>query len=217
VKIISVNVGKPRENPWKGLAATYIDKQPVEGPVRVTSPGPKGDGSVGLAGDKVGDVEHHGGTDQAVYVYGAEDYTHFGTRVGREFGVGAFGENLTTTGYDVNSALIGERWAGPGGLVLQVTGARVPCGTFRGWIAERGWLKTFAREARPGPYMRVVEPGYVEAGAELEVVHRPDHGVTTAMFFRVAMGDRDLVEKVAEAAEDLPEGSLEWLRERANG
>jgi MOSC domain-containing protein YiiM len=211
VKIISVNVGKPRDNPWKGLAATYIDKQPVEGPVRVTSPGPKGDGSVGLAGDKVGDVQNHGGTNQAVYVYGSEDYAHFNGLVGRDFGPGAFGENLTTTGYDVNAALIGERWAGPGGLVLQVTGARIPCGTFRGWIAERGWLKTFTREARPGPYMRVVEPGFVEAGAELEVVHRPDHGVTAAMFFRAAMGDKDLVPVVMEAPE-LPPGEREWLR-----
>jgi MOSC domain-containing protein YiiM len=213
VKILSVNIGRPRENPWKGLTATYIDKRPVEGPVRVTSPGPKGDGSVGLEGDAVGDVEHHGGTDQAVYVYGSEDYGHFNALVGRDFGPGAFGENLTTTGYDVNAALIGERWAGPGGLVLQVTGARVPCGTFRGWIDERGWLKTFTREARPGPYLRVVEPGQVEAGAELEVVHRPDHGVTAAMFFRAAMGERDLVEQVA-AVKDLPPGSGDWLRSR---
>jgi len=211
VKILSVNIGRPRENPWKGLAATYIDKRPVDGPVQVTSPGPKGEGTVGLAGDRVGDVQHHGGRDQAVYVYGSEDYAHFGALTGREFAPGAFGENLTTSGYDVNEALIGERWAGPGGLVLQVTGARIPCGTFRGWIDERGWLKTFTREARPGPYMRVVELGHVEAGAELEVVHRPDHGVTAAMFFRAAMGERDLIEEVASVP-DLPPAEAAWLR-----
>ncbi|NUQ87686.1 MAG: MOSC domain-containing protein [Glycomyces artemisiae] len=211
MKILSVNIGRPRENPWKGLAATYIDKRPVAGPVQVTSPGPKGEGTVGLAGDRVGDVQHHGGRDQAVYVYGSEDYAHFGALTGREFVPGAFGENLTTSGYDVNAALIGERWAGPCGLVLQVTGARIPCGTFRGWIDERGWLKTFTREARPGPYMRVVEPGHVEAGAELEVVHRPDHGVTAAMFFRAAMGERDLIEEVASVP-DLPPAEAAWLR-----
>ncbi|GAA2291592.1 MOSC domain-containing protein [Glycomyces scopariae] len=213
MKIVSVNVGRPRENPWKGLAATYIDKRPVAGPVAVTAPGPKGDGSVGLAGDRVGDVRNHGGTDQAVYAFASEDYAHFGALVGRGFGPGAFGENLTLAGYDVNAALIGERWAGPGGLVLQVTGARIPCGTFRGWIDERGWLKTFTREARPGPYLRVVEPGRVEAGADLEVVHRPAHGVTTAMFFRAAMGERDLVEEVASVP-DLAPGDAEWLRGR---
>jgi MOSC domain-containing protein YiiM len=216
VKILSVNVGRPRENPWKNLPKTYIDKRPVERPVRVTSPGPKGDGSVGLSGDRVGDVQHHGGTDQAVYVYGEEDYGHFNALTGRDFGPGAFGENLTTTGYDVNEARIGERWAGPGGLVLQVTGARIPCGTFRGWIAERGWLKTFTREARPGPYLRVVEPGHVEAGAELEVVHRPDHDVTAALFFRAAMGETELIPKVLEAPELAP-GEADFLRRRYDG
>ncbi|GAA1675280.1 MOSC domain-containing protein [Glycomyces endophyticus] len=213
MEILSVNVGRPRPNPWKGLAATYIDKRPVAGPVAVAPPGPKGDGSVGLAGDRVGDVQHHGGPDQAVYAFASEDYAHFGALVGREFAPGAFGENLTVRGYDVNAALIGERWAGPGGLVLQVTGARIPCGTFRGWIDERGWLKTFTREARPGPYLRVVEPGHVEAGAALEVVHRPDHGVTAAMFFRAGMGERDLVEEVASIP-DLAPGDAEWLRGR---
>ncbi len=133
--------------------------------------------------------------------------------VGREFGAGAFGENLTTTGYDVNAALIGERWAGPGGLVLQVTGARVPCGTFRGWIDERGWLKTFTREARPGPYLRVVEPGQVEAGAEMEVVHRPDHDVTVALFFRAAMGERELIRRILEVPE-VPQNEKDWLSGR---
>ncbi|WP_307814439.1 MOSC domain-containing protein [Glycomyces sp. YM15] len=210
MKILSVNVGRPRENPWKGLAATYIEKLPVEGPVRVTSPGPKGDGSVGLEGDRVGDVQSHGGTDQAVYVYGTEDYGHFNQLTGREFGAGAFGENLTTTGYDVNAALIGERWAGPGGLVLEVTSARIPCGTFRGWIAERGWLKTFTKEARPGPYLRVNEPGYVEAGAELEVVHRPDHEITVSMLFRAAMGERELIPRILEVPE-VSQSEKDWL------
>jgi len=217
VKILSVNVGVPRDNPWKpGTEFTGIDKRPVAGPVRVTSPGPKGDGSVGLEGDRVGDVDHHGGTDQALYVYGSADYAHFNQLIGRDFGPGAFGENLTVEGYDVNDARIGERWAGPGGLVIQVTGARVPCGTFRGWIDERGWLKTFTREARPGPYMRVVEPGHVEQGTELEVVHRPKHDVTVAMFFKAAMGERDLIPKILETA-DLPAGEADFLRQRYNG
>ena len=217
MKIVSVNVGRPRENPWKSDPdATYIDKRPVAGPVAVTSPGPKGDGSVGLEGDRVGDVEHHGGTDQAVYAYAGEDYAYFNALVGRDFGPGAFGENLTVTGHDLNDARIGERWAGPGGLVLQITGARIPCGTFRGWIDERGWLKTFTREARPGPYLRVVAPGHVEQGAELDVVHRPDHDVTVAMFFKAAMGAHELIPRVLEAPE-LPPGEADFLRRRYDG
>ncbi|THV31448.1 MOSC domain-containing protein [Glycomyces paridis] len=214
MKILSVNVGRPRDNPWKkDPDATYIDKRPVDGPVAVTAPGPKGDGSVGLAGDRVGDVAHHGGTDQAVYAYSTEDYAHFAALTGREFGPGAFGENLTTAGHDLSAALIGERWAGPGGLVLEVTSARIPCGTFRGWIAERGWLKTFTREARPGPYLRVVEPGEVEAGTEFAVVHRPDHGATVSLLFRASMGERELIPALLEVP-DLSEGEKAYLRAR---
>src|SRR6478672_10785589 len=105
--VLSVNVGKARPNPWKGIASTGIDKRPVEGPVAVTAPGPKGTGAVGLAGDRAYDVKHHGGADQAVYAYAREDLDGWERELGREFGAGSFGENLTTTGIDVNSALIG--------------------------------------------------------------------------------------------------------------
>ncbi|SDE51172.1 MOSC domain-containing protein YiiM [Glycomyces harbinensis] len=209
-----MNVGRPRPNLWKpGTEFTGIDKRPVAGPVRVAPPGPKGTGAVGLEGDRAGDVDHHGGDDQAVYAYAGEDYAHFNALTGREFGPGAFGENLTTAGYDVNAARIGERWAGPGGLVLQVTCARTPCGTFRGWIEERGWLKTFTREARPGPYLRVVEPGHVEQDTELEVVHRPDLDLTVAMYFRAMMGERDLIPRLLESP-DIPPSEIGYLRGR---
>jgi MOSC domain-containing protein YiiM len=62
MKLLSVNVGRPRLNPWKGLSATGIGKRPVDGPVAVTAPPPKGTGIVGLVGDRVYDVKHHGGT-----------------------------------------------------------------------------------------------------------------------------------------------------------
>ena len=73
MRLLSVNVGRPRPNPWKGLSATGIDKRPVDGPVAVNAPGPKGTGMVGLAGDRVYDVKHHGGSDHAVYAYARED------------------------------------------------------------------------------------------------------------------------------------------------
>jgi MOSC domain-containing protein YiiM len=65
VKLLSANVGRPRPNPWKGLSATGIDKRPVDGPVAVIAPGTKGTGAVGLVGDRVYDVKHHCGSDQA--------------------------------------------------------------------------------------------------------------------------------------------------------
>ncbi|GAB3646674.1 MOSC domain-containing protein [Glycomyces tarimensis] len=216
MNILSVNVGRPRPNPWKrDTEFTGIDKRPVEGPVAVTAPGPKGDGSVGLAGDRAGDQQHHGGPTQAVYAYSREDYNHFETLLGRELHAGAFGENLTTAGHDLSEARIGERWRSAGGLVLEVTCPRIPCGTFRGWIGERGWLKTFSREARPGAYLSVVAPGAIAQGDELEVVDRPDHDVTIGMFFRALMGERDLIPKVLEAPALAPSEAAQ-LRARYN-
>lgn len=110
MRLLSVNVGKPLPNPWKPVALTGIDKQPVSGPVLVTAPGPKGTGAVGLVGDRVYDVAHHGGSDQAVYAYAREDPDSWEAELGRPLRNGVFGENLTTEGMDVNGALVSERW-----------------------------------------------------------------------------------------------------------
>src|SRR5439155_10585492 len=139
--VLSVNVGRARTNPWKDVGTTAIDKRPVEGPVAVTVPGPKGTGEVGIAGDRVHDVNHHGGPDQAVYAYAREDLDEWAAQLGRELPGGVFGENLTTSGLDVNGALIGERWRIGADVVLEVAVPRIPCGTFQGWMAEAGWIK----------------------------------------------------------------------------
>jgi MOSC domain-containing protein YiiM len=150
MKLLSVNIGRPRPNPWKGLGSTGIDKRPVDGPVAVSAPGPKGTGEVGLRGDRVYDVKHHGGVDQAVYAYAREDLDGWEAELGRPLPNGVFGENLTTAGLDVNGALIGERWRIGSEVVLEVSCARIPCGTFQGWLERDGWIRRFTRAARPG-------------------------------------------------------------------
>lgn len=196
MKVLSVNVGRPRPNPWKRLPLTGIDKQPVDGPVAVTAPGPKGTGAVGLAGDRVYDVRHHGGDDQAVYAYASEDLRYWEGELGRALPHGSFGENLTTEGIDVNSALIGERWR-IGSAVLEVSCPRIPCATFAGWLDRAGWLREFTRAARPGPYFRVVEPGELTAGDPITVVERPDHEVTVALAFRAMTLEKELLPLLA--------------------
>ncbi len=191
MRVLSVNVGRPRPNPWKRLPLTGIDKHPVDGPVAVSAPGPKGTGAVGLAGDRVYDVKHHGGDDQAVYAYATEDLRYWEGELGRPLGNGSFGENLTTEGLDVNAALIGERWR-IGSAVLEVSCPRIPCATFAGWLDRKGWMKEFLRAARPGPYFRVVEPGEITAGDPIAVVGRPDHEVTVALAFRALTLEKEL-------------------------
>ncbi|MDH6135382.1 MOSC domain-containing protein YiiM [Kitasatospora sp. MAA4] len=213
MKLLSVNVGRPRPNPWKGAAETGIDKRPVDGPVAVSEPGPRGTGAVGLAGDRVYDLRNHGGSDQAVYAYAREDLDRWEPELGRRLASGSFGENLTTLGVDVNGALIGERWRIGTTVVLEVSCPRIPCGTFQGWLERAGWIKRFTQAALPGAYLRVIEPGDIRAGDPVEIVHRPDHDVTVALSFRALTLEPDLLPRLL-AADALPEEAKATVRRR---
>jgi MOSC domain-containing protein YiiM len=213
MRVISVNVGRPRPNPWKEMRLTGIDKQPVEGPVMVRPARAKGLGMVGLAGDKVFDVRNHGGPDMAVYAYAREDLDDWATQLGRPLSNGMFGENLTTEGADPSGALIGERWRIGADLVLEVTSPRIPCGTFQGWLEQAGWIKRFTLAARPGAYFRVIESGEVQAGDQIAVVSRPDHDVTVSMSFRALTIEPDLLPRLL-AADALPRELKDLARRR---
>ena len=211
--VLSVNLARVRPNPDKrGVALTGIDKVRASERVLVRAPGTKRDGlGSGLVGDTIGDHRHHGGDTQAVYAYAREDLDHWESVLGRTLPCGVFGENLTTTGLDVNGAVIGERWRIGDELELAVTVPRIPCGTFRAWIAQRGWLQTFTRAAIPGTYLSVVSPGQVRAGDPITVVHRPAHGVTVAQVFRALTLEPELLPSIL-AADELEEEAKERAR-----
>jgi MOSC domain-containing protein YiiM len=216
-RIESVNLGHRQPNPHKrstSARSTGIGKQPTPGPVLVRDPGPKTTGlGSGLVGDYIGDGKHHGGNGQAVYAYQREDLDTWQERLGRELPNGFFGENLTTSGIDVNEARIGERWR-LGERELEVTSPRTPCNTFRGWMGEKGWVKRFAADARPGTYLKVITPGEIRAGDEIEVVARPDHEVSIALVFRATTTDRELLPSLLAAEDYLEPETLELVRRR---
>jgi len=157
------------------VGVTAIDKRPVDGPVPVRR--------LGLRGDVQASRAHHGGVDKAVYAYADEDAAHFAALLGRDVAPGSFGENLRTAGLDVTGAVIGERWAVGERLVLEVTMPRTPCATFARRLGERGWVRRFQQEGRPGAYLKVVTTGDVTGGDELRVLSRPGHGVTVGECF----------------------------------
>src|SRR5215472_5036146 len=176
-RVISVNVGRGKDADWAGrMGRTAIDKRPVAGQAKV--------GRLGLGGD-----------EQAVYAYAREDLDWWVEQLGRELTNGMFGENITTAGVDVTGALIGEVWQ-LGTATVQVTGPRIPCVVFAGWMDERHWVKRFADARRPGAYLRVLREGAVAAGDPVEVLSRPDERVTIAESMSAYYGDAELMSRL---------------------
>jgi MOSC domain-containing protein YiiM len=198
-RLLSLNVGRAEPNPAKKVGVTGIGKTPVDSAV-LRAPGPKHGGlGSGLQGDFIGDVRHHGGDQQAVYAFAREELDLWEERLGRPLPNGLFGENLTTTGLDVDGALLGERWAVGDEVVLEVCGPRIPCSTFQARMGEKGWVRRFTEVGRTGAYLSVVQAGTVRSGDRVEVVSRPDHDVDVVVSFRAVTRDLDAARRVLDA------------------
>lgn len=156
--LLSINRGKAEPIPGKS-ALTGIFKRPVTGPVQIDQQG--------LMDDAILDRRHHGGIDQAVYIYFADDYDWWSRELGQTLPPGLFGENLTIAGVEGCSVAVGDRFA-IDGVVLEVTSHRTPCGVFAARMGDKGWVRRFHRAGRPGAYCRVTVPGALSAGAAVD-------------------------------------------------
>lgn len=175
---------------------TGIDKRPVSGRVAVHG--------LGLEGDVQVNRRHHGGEGQAVYAYAQEDAAHWEGELERELPAGRFGENLRTTGLDLRNAVLGERWQ-IGTALLEVTAWRTPCATFARFWDVPDLVRRFSAHGATGAYLRgVLETGEVGAGDAVEVVTRPEHGVTVETGFRIAMTQKHRLPELAPALAYLP-------------
>ncbi len=203
-EIVSVNVGQPRRiGERKGEPVlSAIGKHPVTGPVRVEG--------INLAGDGQADRNVHGGRDQAVYAYAAEDAAWWAGELGREIPAGMFGENLTTRGIDWSGALIGEQWRF-GSVVLEITSARIPCHKLGRVFGDPLMVKRFGEAARPGAYFRILVEGTLQTGDAIECVRIPDeHGVTVRDVAHAMLFDKSALPALA-AAPQLHHELLEWI------
>ncbi|MEK8109674.1 MOSC domain-containing protein [Micromonospora sp. M12] len=203
-RVAAVNLGIVTEAEWAGDASgrSGIDKRSVDGPVSLLTGG--------VAGDFIGERAHHGGPDQAVYVYAEEDAAWWATELGRDIRPGGFGENLTTYAVDVTGAVVGEQWQ-VGSALLQVTKPRTPCTTFAGFWGVPDLIKRFT--VRPCRATCGCCGREVGAGDPIEVVDRPAHGVTIGEVFRATSLEPELLPRLLDA-EDLPESILEKARRR---
>lgn len=204
-RLLSVSVGRPQlvdsGRRTASTVPTAIWKQPVAGRVAVRG--------VNLDGDDQADRSVHGGPDKAVYAYAAEEVGQWQVELGRELDPAAFGQNLTTEGIDVSSAVIGERWQ-VGTTLLEVAQPRQPCFKLAIRMGDPRFVRRFAEASRPGAYLRIIEPGELGAGDAVEVIHRPDHGVTSRLVFDALMRNPALIPQALRAPE-LPVALREWM------
>jgi len=197
-RLLSINVGRPREFEFQGkLATSSIWKAPVGGPVRARG--------VNLEGDDQADREVHGGPAKAVYSYAIEDIRWWEEELGRTLELSAFGENLTTSGIDVSGAVIGERWE-IGTALLEVSEPRAPCWKLGVKMEDDAFPRKFTKAQRPGAYLRIVREGVLAAGDAIRVIDRPGHGIRASDVFRIYTHER----KNARLLLDVPELSKDW-------
>lgn len=174
--IASINLGKPtRLSGPSFTGATGICKAPVAGSVRVDT--------LGLSGDAVLNGRHHGGPDQAVYLYRQEDYAWWSARLERDIAPGTFGENLTVAGLPGPDLAIGTRLSFDE-VTLEVTAPRIPCNTLAQRMNDPKFAKAFMKAERPGFYCRVLAPGMLTAGERCTLRADAASAVTVLTLFR---------------------------------
>jgi len=174
--VMSVNLGEKRIQQRKErVETTGIFKFPTANSVKVTK--------LGLEGDVIVSKKHHGGPDQAIYVYGLADYEWWSGELGKEISPGTFGENLTISELESAQFNVGD-YIHTGDVTLQVSAPRIPCGTFAARMDDPQWVKRFRYAERPGLYCRVLKEGFVQAGDAVSVERFSGETVSILDMFR---------------------------------
>jgi len=203
MKILSINVGRPREVTWRGATVTTgIFKAPVAGRVVMRT--------LNLDGDGQADLSVHGGPAKAVYAYPSEHYAFWRSELpGADLAWGAFGENLTVEGLLEDAVHVGDRFR-MGAAEVVVTQPRLPCHKLGVRFGRQDIVDRFLASGRTGFYLGVIREGAVGAGDAIEWAGRDPHRVAVADVARLrvdvdaADGALDLLRRVVQV-EALPE------------
>ena len=217
MKLVSVNVGLPREVIWHGRPViTGIFKQPVTGPVALRK--------LNLDGDRQADLTVHGGEHKAVYCYPLAHYDYWkGELPGRDLPMGMFGENFTIDFSPESNAVehsvhLGDTFS-VGSAEVVVTQPRLPCYKLGVRFQSDEMVKRFLASGRTGFYVAVIREGEVGSGDELKVIARDLNGVPVSEITRLYIAKRysgDDANSVQQALQvtALPDSWRDYLRER---
>jgi MOSC domain-containing protein YiiM len=200
MKIISVNIGLPREVSWQGKTVTTgIFKEPIKGSVVLRT--------LNLDGDKQADLSVHGGVSKAVYAYPVQHYEFWKSELpNMQLPYGMFGENFTIAGLLEETVHIGDRFR-LGAAEVMVTEPRMPCYKLGLKFGRADMVKRFLASRRTGFYFAVLQEGELKAGDTIEPLSRDGNGITVADITRLYAFERDdlkLLRRVVQV-EALPE------------
>jgi MOSC domain-containing protein YiiM len=161
VRVISINVGRPRLIRWQGQTySTGIFKQPIAGRVMLRR--------TNLDGDRQADLSAHGGPDKAVYGYPSEHYPYWRNVLStRDLAWGSFGENLTMEGMLETEVSVGDRFR-LGSAIVMVKTPRIPCLKLAARFNRSTMIKEFLHSGYSGLYFSVVEEGEIGAGDQFQ-------------------------------------------------
>jgi MOSC domain-containing protein YiiM len=202
MRLVSVNVGLPREVSWQdGTVTTGIFKQPVAGRVKVRR--------LNLDGDRQADLSVHGGPSKAVYAYPSEHYPYWREQFPHiDMPWGMFGENFTLEGLLEDQVNIGDRLR-IGSVEFMVTEPRMPCYKLGIKFGRKDIIPRFLKSVRSGFYLSVLEEGEVGADDAIRTLSRAEPSVTVADIVRIYANrsntDLDLIHRAIQT-EALPEG-----------
>ncbi len=176
MKVVSVNIGQAHtQKNGNKTETTGIYKIPTDASVQITS--------LGIKEDFIASKKHHGGPDQAIYVYGKADYDWWSIELRRELTGGTFGENLTISELESAQFNIGDRLV-IGNVILVITAPRIPCSTLAARMGDPEFVKRYRRAERPGLYCRVMQAGLITKGDDVKIERYEKDTISVIQVFR---------------------------------
>lgn len=202
----SVNVARPTRLADRAgeVVLSAIDKQPVSEPTIAVS-------VLNLTGDDQADRTVHGGPDKAVYAYPVEHLIDWSSELGRPFGPGSFGENLSIEGLTERSARIGDRWAW-GDVILEVCQPRWPCFKLTLHTGSVDVARRMRETGRTGWYLRVTHTGVAPVAGPIELALRDPRSVTVHAVHEAALPHSAISSDELAALLDHPALADGWKR-----
>ncbi|MCX2680495.1 MOSC domain-containing protein [Galbibacter sp. EGI 63066] len=185
MNVTAVNIAKPRVVSWKGKEIkTGIYKYPVSIPILLEE--------TDVKGDTVVDRKYHGGKDMACYLFSADHYPYWKENYpDLDWNWGMFGENITIAGFDETAICIGDILK-IGNAIVQVSQPRQPCLKLGIRFNDQKVLKDFIAYARPGGYLRVLQPGTVSKDAEVTILEKDPRQLSLSEVFQMLYKPTDI-------------------------